>query len=45
MVAILMHYVLLRHILENKNTTQNALSGTGHNVSSFALMFRLPWLQ
>ena len=27
------------------NTTQDALSGTGYNVYSFALIFRLPGLQ
>ena len=31
--------------LENMNTTQGALSGTGYNVTSFALMFRLSGLQ
>ena len=32
-------------MLENINTIQDALSGTGYNVYSFAVMLRLPWLQ
>ena len=35
---------IAQDILENMNTTQDALSGTGYNVYSFALMFRPPGL-
>ena len=41
---ILENICIAQDILENMNTTQDALSGTGHNVYSFALMFRLPGL-
>ena len=42
---ILENICIAQDILENMNTTQDALSGTGYNVYSFALMFRPPGLQ
>ena len=42
---ILENIRIAQDILENMNTTQDALSGTGHNIYSFALMFRPPGLQ
>ena len=42
---ILENICIAQDILENMNTTQDALSGTGYNVYSFALMFRPPRLQ
>ena len=42
---ILENVCIAQDILENMNTTQDALSGTGYNVYSFALMFRPPGLQ
>ena len=42
---ILENKCIAQDILENINTTQDALSGTGYNVYSFVLMFRPPGLQ
>ena len=36
---------IVQDILENMNTTQDALSGKWYNVYSFALMIKLPGLQ
>ena len=42
---ILENICIPQNILENMNTTQDVLSGTGYNVYSFALMFGPPGLQ
>ena len=42
---ILENVCIAQDILENMNTTQDALSGTGYNAYSIALMFRPPGLQ
>ena len=42
---ILENICIAQNILENMNTTQDALSGTRYNAYSFALMFRPPGLQ